>query len=243
MIKKFVNIIALIGVLAVNYLANALPINGKNTGELSDQYPNLFVPAGITFSIWGLIYLLLIVWVIAQFISKEARRVDLGWLFALSCVLNVSWIFLWHYEQLVIAMIIMWWLLRTLVVINQRLPSGSDGLARATFGIYLGWICIATIANVTAVLVSINWNGFGLSEVMWTIVLIAAGTGIAIWLIRTLNNSFLAFSVAWAFAGIILKRQGDFPAIAYAAGAGVILVVALVIFRTFRHQRPGVDLS
>lgn len=243
MIKKFVNIIALIGVLAVNYLANALPINGKNTGELSDQYPNLFVPAGITFSIWGLIYLLLIVWVITQFVPRQTRRADLGWLFALSCVLNVSWIFLWHYEQPVIAVIVMGWLLRTLVAINRLLEKGEDRLASAAFGVYLGWICIAIIANITAALVSVKWDGFGISEVLWTILLIAAGAGITIWLIRTLNNSFLAFSVAWAFVGIILKRQGDFPAIAYAAGAGVILLATVVLFRTFRQQRSGVELS
>lgn len=243
MTKNLLNAASLILVLVVNYLANALPINGKNTGELSDQYPNLFVPAGITFSIWGLIYLLLIVWVIAQFASNEARRVDLGWLFALSCVLNVSWIFLWHYEQPVIAMIIMWWLLRTLLVINQRLSSASDSFSRATFGIYLGWICIALIANVTAVLVLIKWNGFGISEVVWTVLLITAGAGIAVWLIRVLNNSFLAFSVAWAFLGIILKRQGDYPEVAYAAGVGLVLVAAVALYLIFRKQHPGVDLS
>ncbi len=238
MTKKLLNAAAFILVVVVNYLANALPINGKTTGMLSDQYANLFVPAGITFAIWGLIYLLLLAFVVAQFFRKDnAAQLAIGWLFALSCLLNVSWIFLWHYEQLVLSLIVMGWLLRTLFAINQELRHVNDNLARVTFGIYLGWICIATIANVTTVLVSISWNGFGLSEVVWTIVLIAIGAALTIYLIGRLRNPYLAMAVVWAFYGIVLKRHDDYPMITYSAAIAMGLVGGTAISWVMRQRK------
>ncbi len=238
MTKKLLNVAAFILVVVVNYLAVNLPINNKTTSELSDQYANLFVPAGITFSIWGLIYLLLMGFVVAQFFRKdEAAQTAIGWLFALSCLLNVSWIFLWHYEQVVFSMIVMWWLLRTLFVINQELRYVNDNLARVTFGIYLGWICIATIANVTTALVSISWDGFGLSDVTWTIILIAIGAALTIYLIGRLRNPYLAMAVVWAFYGIVLKRHDDYPMISYSAAVGMGLVGGTAISWVIRQRK------
>jgi tryptophan-rich sensory protein len=238
MLRKSINAMALIGVLYVNYLANALPIHGKNTGELSDLYPNLFVPAGITFSIWGLIYLLLIFFVAAQFVRRQMSSVNaIGWLFVISCLLNVSWILAWHYERLVLSLMIMIGLLASLAGINRALVKSEDTLARVTFGIYLGWICIATIANTTALLVSIQWSGFGISAVAWTILLIAAGAGIGIWLTRKLDNPFLALPVAWAFLGILLKRLEDHPPVAYVAAAALAAVLSVTFFMSSRRGK------
>ncbi len=225
MIRKILNVLSLCLVLYVNYLANALPINGKTTSELSDQYPNLFVPAGVTFSIWGLIYLLLISYVIVQFIRKnDETDKAVGWLFVLSCLLNISWIVAWHYEQVAISLIVMGGLLASLITVNQRIKGVHDNLARVTFGIYLGWICIATIANVTALLVFVSWNGLGLSPVVWTLLLIAIGAGLIIYAMPRLRNPYLAMAVVWAFYGIVLKRHVDYPLISYTAAVGMGLV-------------------
>ncbi len=240
MIRKILNFLALGLVLYVNYLANALPINGKTTGELSEQYANLFVPAGVTFSIWGLIYLLLISYVVVQFIRKSNETDKaVGWLLALSCLLNVSWIVAWHYEQVVISVIVMGWLLATLIIINQRIKRVNDNLASVTFGIYLGWICIATIANATALLVSISWGGFGLSPVAWTLILIAIGGGIIIYTIPRLRNPYLAMAVVWAFYGIVLKRHDDYPLISYTAAVGMGLVGGTAISWWIKQRKAS----
>src|SRR5512133_3141843 len=174
---KYLNLLLFAGMIVMNYLANALPLNNKTTGELSDMYPNLFVPAGLTFSIWGVIYLLLVGYCIIQFSGSNQIAIgSIGWLFAVTCILNASWIVAWHYQKLPLSLIIMVCLLNYLILINIRLTAVAQGLMKAAFGIYLGWICIATIANVTALLVNYNWNGFGLSDVTWTITMISAGT-------------------------------------------------------------------
>ncbi|MFZ9982253.1 MAG: hypothetical protein ACO3FI_09505, partial [Cyclobacteriaceae bacterium] len=154
MINKIINVVALAAVIYVNYLANALPINGKTTGALSDQYANLFVPAGLTFAIWGLIYLLLIIFVIIQFLPAFNSSATNGYWFALSCLFNISWIVAWHYEQMILSVLIMLGLLITLTIINLGLTQEKQQFLKIVFGVYLGWILIATVANTTAGLVS-----------------------------------------------------------------------------------------
>ena len=123
-------------------------------------------------------------------------------------------------------------LLITLILINVRIKEIPFGISKAAFGVYLGWICIATIANITALLVSINWNGFGLSHEIWTVIMIAAGTLIVSAAIISLANPFIGMAVVWAFAGIILKRSSDYRVIVIAS-AIAILVVAVFTIRIF----------
>ena len=138
---KYLNILLFGGMIVMNYLANALPLNNKTTGELSDSFPNLFVPAGITFSIWGIIYLLLFVYCIVQFTgSNQAIVSDISWFFGISCVLNALWIVFWHYEKLPLSLLVMAGLLISLIYINFLIRSLPMGVIKASFGIYLGWI-------------------------------------------------------------------------------------------------------
>jgi len=237
--RRYANLVFFAGMIIMNYLANALPLGGKTTGELSDAYPNLFVPAGITFSIWGIIYLLLAGFGVAQFSQRGAPLAEsLGWLFAVSCLLNGLWIVAWHYEKVPLSLLVMAGLLLTLILINARLEDQPLGLTKAAFGIYLGWISIATIANVTALLVRLHWDGFGISPEIWTIVMIVAGAAIVSAAILKLANPFLGLAVVWAFAGIILKRSQDSPSIVAAAAAG-ILAVAAVTIRAFLKEWAG----
>lgn len=238
--RKYLNLVFFAGVLTMNYLANALPINGKNTGELSDQYPNLFVPAGLTFSIWGMIYLLLIALVISLlFRSRQKTESAIGWWLIVNFTFNATWILAWHYEYIELSLLIMLGLLFSLARINQSLSASEDLLARLTFGIYFGWICIATIANVTTLMVDYSWHGEPLPEWVWAIALILIGAGVVIWIIRKVNNVFLALAVCWAFLGIILKRNGDYPAIAIAAGIGIALVAAAAVLQVRSRAKPG----
>lgn len=223
----------------VNYLANSLPINGKTTGQLSDAYPNLFVPAGITFAIWGIIYLLLAAYCIVQFLpSAKEIPVNISWLFIITCVLNGLWIIAWHYEKVPLSLAIMVGLLVSLIMINLQLIDLPNGVLKAAFGVYLGWICIATIANVTALLVDSGWGGVGISHQAWTIIMIAIGTLIVALTVMRVNNPFIGLSVIWAFAGIIIKRSADYRSIVIAAAIGILLVGIFTIMG-FLGKRIG----
>jgi hypothetical protein len=230
---KILNIIFFAGMVVMNYLANALPLNGKTTGELSDAFPNLFVPAGVTFSIWGVIYLLILVFCIVQFSGvNEAAVTNIGWFFGISCLLNALWIVCWHYGKIPLSVIVMLGLLATLIYVNLQLKDIPTGIIKASFGIYLGWICIATIASITTLLVHTNWNGLGISAEIWTVVLIIIGAVITSLAITRFNNYFIGLSVVWAFIGIIIKRHGDYRSIAIAA-AMAALAVGIIVIRSF----------
>jgi hypothetical protein len=236
---KYLNLILFAVMIVMNYLATALPLNNKTTGELSDSFPNLFVPAGITFSIWGIIYLLLLIYCIVQFTgSNQIAITNISWLFGISCVLNALWIVFWHYGKLPLSLIVMLGMLISLIYINILIRDIPPGIIKASFGIYLGWICIATIANVTALLVKYNWNGLGISEETWTIIMIFAGALIAALTIYRLNNPFVGLSVIWAFTGIILKRQHDYTSIVIAASTALTIVGIVTIYGFFRCS-PG----
>ena len=233
--SKYINLVLFAGMIVMNYLANALPLNNKTTGELSDSFPNLFVPAGITFSIWGIIYILLIAYCVVQFIGNNQMVIsEIGWLFSITCVLNALWIVFWHYGKLPLSLLTMAGMLIALIYINILIKDLPTGIIKASFGIYLGWICIATIANVTALLVYYNWGGFGISEEIWTIVMISAGALIATLTLYNLNNPFIGLSVAWAFIGIIIKRSTDYRSIAITAAVAIIIVATGTIYGFMR---------
>lgn len=234
---KYINIFLAAGMLAVNYLANALPINNKSTGELSDSFPNLFVPAGLTFSIWGLIYLLIIIYCVLQFTRSDRETIsEISWLFGLSCVLNILWILFWHYGKLPLSLLVMTGLLVTLITINVSIRNLPSGIIKATFGIYLGWICIATIANVTALLVGYNWNGFNIPEEIWTIMMISAGALITGITLLKLNNPYTGLSVIWAFAGIAIKRQDDYRTVFISAIIALMLIALVTVWGFVRPR-------
>jgi len=234
---KFVNLFFFAIMIVMNILANALPLNNKSTGELSHSLPNLFVPAGLTFSIWGVIYLLLAVFCLYQFkASSQAAVTLIGWIFAISCLLNAMWIFAWHYQKLPLSLLIMAGMLISLIYINIQIRDLPFGIAKAAFGIYLGWICIATIANVTVLLVHFNWSGSGISESVWTITMISIGALLVTVAILRLQNPFIGLSVIWAFIGIWIKRQDDYRTIAITAISALVIVGAFTILGFFRKS-------
>lgn len=250
----WLNLVGFLGMVVVNYLANALPINNLNTGQLSDKYPNLFVPAGFTFSIWGVIYLLLGVFVF--FSLKQAitgREVfpafkAIGLLFFLTCLANAGWIFAWHYEQLLLSLLLMLTLLVLLIIIYQRLSrrpyeeKQHDRFpARLPFSIYLAWISVATVANTTAVLVGFGWNGFGLSQQFWTVVVLAIITILTLIFMLQKRDLLFGLTAIWALSGILYKRVQDTTAadraVETAVVAALFLILLALIIRTF--ARPA----
>jgi hypothetical protein len=234
---KYLNLLLFAGMLVMNYLANALPLNNKTTGELSDAFPNLFVPAGITFSIWGIIYLLLLIYCVLQFTSTNQLVISyIGWAFALTCVLNALWIVCWHYQKISLSLLVMTGILISLIYINMIIKGMPVGMIKAAFGVYLGWICIATIANVTALLVHHNWDGFGLPGEVWAIIMISAGAVITVLSVYRLRNPFIGLAVIWAFTGIIIKRQSDYKSIVAVSAAAIVLVGIFTISAFLRKN-------
>jgi len=214
------NILAMIVTIVINGLAVILPLNGKTTQELSDALPNLFVPAGLTFSIWGIIYILWVVFAVYQaqdFFKKEETPMpflsQISVLFILSGVANSAWIFAWHYQQVGLSLIIMIILLLTLIAAYVRLNVGRASVplkeklfVHLPFSVYLGWITVATIANVTAFLVSVHWDGLGVSDVIWTVLVVSVGTLITLLALSTRRDIAYSLVVIWALFGIYIKR-------------------------------------
>lgn len=238
------NTVGLVLVLTLNGLANALPINGVTTGGVSDRYENLFTPAGLTFSIWGLIYLLLTAFVVYEWLMARRGRdwfsARIGPWFFVSCLANASWILAWHYRLLPLSLLIMLVLLGSLLAIYLHLRIGLTGITRGEwafvhlpFSVYLGWITVATIANVTVLLVSIQWGAFGLSPQFWTVAVIAVATAIALAMAFRRRDIYFCLVVDWALLGILLKRLGDSTvsdqAVVVAAIAGMVLVSAAIV--------------
>lgn len=236
---KYINILLFAVMVIMNYLANALPLNNRTTGEISDSFPNLFVPAGVTFSIWGLIYLLLAAFCVIQFTgSKDIVNSRTGWFFGITCILNALWIIFWHYGNMPFSIIVMLGLLVSLIFINTNIQDLRYGLLKAAFGIYLGWICIATIANVTALLVHYNWKGFGISHELWTIIMIFAGLIVTLSALYRFRNPYIGLSVIWAFIGIAIKRQDDSRSVYIAAMVALLLAGIITIWSFFRKSAP-----
>ncbi|MFC1983231.1 hypothetical protein ACFLV5_05575 [Chloroflexota bacterium] len=247
------NLIGFLGTVVVNGLSNALPLNGKTAGELSDQYPNLFVPAGLTFSIWGVIYILLAIFVIYGLIiaaknnpEKSSFIENIGELFFISCLANMGWIFAWHYEVVPLSLVLMLILLAALITMYLKLRIGkSDAprkekyLVHLPFSVYLGWITIATIANVTALLVYLNWNAFGLGEPFWAVAVIIVGIGITLSVLFTRNDIFYCLVVDWALLGILLKRLADstpVQSVIIVTIVGMVLITVGIIVQITRRK-------
>lgn len=241
------NVFALLVTLTVNALANILPINGMNTGEVSALYPSLFTPAGLTFSIWSVIYLLLVAFAFYQFscVWKPYFRL-LSVLFIVSCLLNGAWIVAWHYLYGLLSIVIMVALLVTLVqlfLLVQRAPLQTTlerGLIRLPFTIYLAWISVATIANMSAVLAVNSTFVNAVNPSVVTVVILVVAAGLAGFMSWRFSAPAFAAVVIWALYGISLRWRGtDFSAIAQAALA---LVIALSVFTgvvSWRALRPS----
>lgn len=252
----FLNLLGVLLVLTVNYLSAALPINGYTPGQISDMYPNLFVPAGFTFAIWGIIYLLLIGFGLYQLIQSYRQQAGMilyhervRALFIISCVLNAGWIFAWHYRLMLVSMLVMLLLLLTLMTMYLRLRIGKErsGLMEWLFfklpvSVYFGWISVATVANAAALLTKFHWNGFGLSPVFWTVAVLVVIVLIASSVLFARRDVAYALVVLWAFFGILARTPAGDPAVlpvrlTLLIGGAVIVIEAAVSLLFSKRRR------
>jgi hypothetical protein len=248
---RWANAAAFLITIIVNTLANTSMLNGTNTGEISDLYPTLVTPAGYVFAIWGLIYILLLVYVVFQAFPSQKQKAfqkEVGVLFVLSCVFNVVWLFLWQYGYITLSVLPMFALLATLITTYLRLNIGKSNATlkeklsvHLPFSVYLGWITVASITDVAAALVSINWDGFGLSSVTWAILVIAVALIITLLVIFTRRDIAYSLVLVWALVGIAVKQSANQSIITTTEISAIVILIALVLsilISRLRRQKP-----
>lgn len=247
-LRQIAIVLAVIVTITINALASILPINGLDTGQISDQFKVYFVPAGYVFSIWGVIYLGLIVYAIFQALPSQRENPRLrstAGLFLLSSLANCTWIFLWHYQLFVLTLLAMVSLLVCLILIYLRLGIGkgekiSEGetwAVRLVFSVYLGWVTVATIANVTDVLAYVNWGGWGIAPQVWAVIMLVVALVVAALMAITRRDTAYLLVLVWAFYGIAVKFKAE--SLLYASALAAAVVAGLLAVSTLLPMKKS----
>ena len=242
--------LAVVITLTTNTLAVVLPLNNRSTKAISDSFNVFFTPSGYVFSIWSVIYTALIAFTVYSFLPRNRTNATLQAIFPwflLSCAMNSAWIFLWHYGFYPLTMLVMLVLLASLVMVYIRLGigetryTGSDfWCVRFTFSVYLGWICVATIANATALLYDVQWSGFGISAEVWTALMLGVAVVLGVILIETRRDTLLVAVFLWAFVGIALKHSS--VAVVGTSAWVAVAVTTLLLVRGVVLSRRGMQI-
>lgn len=245
--------------IAANGAANALPLNGRRTGDISNLYPSLFTPAGVTFSIWGVIYTLLAAHVLYQFgffrdrpdtPADTALLNRVGVLFALSSLANTAWIFAWHYDLIPLSAVLLIAILVLLAMIVTTVRrAGLTGRDRwfigVPFSVYFGWSTVAVVANITVLLVYWGWDGFGIADSTWAVAIILVAMGIGT--LTMLRNRDVAYGLVliWAYIGILIRQtstlDGQYPMIIAAVVASLLVFLGAEAILARRPKVPAAD--
>lgn len=255
---KLITVLTFLLMLTVNALSALLPLNGVTPQEVSALYPNLFVPAGFTFSIWGAIYLALtlyVLYLLGLFRGKnpinEPLLVKTAIVFSVSSLVNTGWIFAFHYGALALSALMTAFLLICLIdirhIIAAEVPTPREKLfVELPFSLYFGWVTVALIANITALLVGLGWNGFGVSEPVWTIAILLVGAVIGVLTTLRFRDPAYALVLVWAYGGILANHlspaghNGAYPEVAFVAAACMalfLLGIALALLRKKRAKK------
>jgi hypothetical protein len=247
-LRQIATVVTFVVTVIVNGLANALPINGQQTGAISDRFEVLVIPAGYVFSIWGLIYLLLAAFTLDQLRPSRAADVTLrrlGYLPALTGLLNTTWLLLFQYEQFILTVPVMIALLLTLIRINaitfadrSRLEGVARWTVRLPFSVYLGWITVATIANIAQTLDAIGFDGLGVEPTLIAATVLIVGMAIALTFVLRAADVAYGAVIVWAYIGIAVK-EADSPLVPWVAAVGAVAVAGLVVLMILTNRPPA----
>lgn len=247
-LTKFLVLLTFVVMVGANALANILPINGITTGAISDSYPNLFAPAGYTFAIWGLIYLALAFAVVRLLFQNDPQFEFVSHWFILSNLANTAWIFGWHYRMIPLTTLLIIVVLYSILKIVFRLNPGENRLAgisqRLPYEIYGGWLLVATVANITTLLVDIGFSGFGISEVLWMLLILAVAWLIVSATVIRVKSYGIGFVLIWAYGGIVSKHisanpgfDNAYPAVVFTTVGLMILMAVLLMILVLRNRK------
>ena len=243
-IRQITIVIATFTTIVVNLFSSF--ITGKSVAAISNRFPVPVTPAGWAFSIWGIIYIGLIAYAIYQALPGQRtnpRLRRIGYWYLLGCVANIAWLFLWVNEQITLSLVAMVVLLLSLITLYLRAEMNRTNIARIErwcvnipFGVYMGWITVATIVNVTVVLYNLGWNGLGISPEIWTTLLLIVGTVIALGVgITRVDIAYMA-TVIWAYSAILVKNI-PIPMIAITASVMIAILLLAIVLITIRRKQ------
>ncbi|MBM1105555.1 tryptophan-rich sensory protein [Aurantibacter crassamenti] len=247
---SILNLASVILVIVVNYISQAIRINETTIGEVSNKYYNLFTPAGYAFAIWGLVFTALIAYGIYQvriaFYSEKSEKLinETGYWLIITNILNCVWVFVFAHEYTGLSVLVMLGILFSLIKIIMNTNMERETVSRSTYifgwlpiGIYCGWIAVATIANISAYLSKLNFDGGFLSESNWTIIMIAIATSLN--LIMILKRKMYEFATVgiWALFAIYMRHQNDHESIAHVALAGCAIILITIIWKILKTKK------
>lgn len=232
------NLVMLAATLVFNLLSQLGVFNDMTNAEVSGMYQTKITPAGFAFSIWGLIYTLLIITMAWLFYKREnekvARVIDaIGYYFIIASVANISWIILFAYLQIGISTIAISILLLSLTQILMRFKKMNEKinpLYTVTFGLYSGWVLVATVVNIAAALVKVEWGGFGIDELVWATIIVVAAVVIAFYVSSRTTNAILPLPIAWAYFAIF---KGEDLTVAL---VGMVVLIGIAIYQFYRNH-------
>ena len=248
--KAWINGLFLVVTLVINALGALGFINGLSQKEISDMYVTLITPSPSTFSIWSVIYSLLIVSVIVMIVKKNSPYYksavnQITALFRISCILNIAWIIAFSYVQIELSVLFIFGFVITLSLICRNLLKINDGkhwLFPLTFGMYTGWLFIATVVNTAAMLVKLGWNGFGIADDIWAIIILIVAILLVVGVLSKIHNAVFMLPIAWAYFGIyqFLNApegfKGEFGLLQNLALAGMAVLIALAAIQFYRNR-------
>ncbi len=250
---QILNGIAFGSTVFINYLSNTGIMDGKTIGSVSDNIKSLFTPAGYAFSIWGVIYLLLLGFSIYQSRSlfkkekEDSFVVKIGFWFIISCIANCCWVFSWVYGYTGLSCFFIFLLLISLlkIIINLNINTHKVGSLKFVFLhlpfiMYSGWVTVASIANVSSYLVKIDWNGFGISAEIWTIIMVIIAIIINTIMLFKRNMSAFALVGSWALIAIGIANQTKENTVDYTAFIAASFLIIMVAIQLFRKSKSAV---
>jgi hypothetical protein len=247
-LTKFFVLFTFVVMVGSNALANILPINGITTGAISDSYPNLFAPAGYTFAIWGVIYLALAFAVVRLLFQKDPHFEFISRWFIISNLANTAWIFGWHYRLIPLTALLIFVVLYSVLRIVFKLDPAQNrqfGISqRLPYEIYGGWLLVATVANITTLLVDIGFTGFGIAEVIWMLLIIGVAWLIVSATVVRVKSVGIGFVLIWAYGGIVSKHisvnpgfDNAYPAVIFTTVGLMVLMSVLLVILALRSRK------
>ena len=249
-LKKKVGINALF--LTLTLIVNALGgfgfINGTTQSDVSNEYFTLITPSSTTFSIWSVIYGLLIASLVVMYLKRNEKYYEqvinkITPYFIISCILNMAWIVLFSFVLVELSTLFIFGYAIVLALICQqlmRLHEKNRWLLPLSFGLYTGWLMIATAVNVASSLVKLEWNGFGISDDLWALIILIVAAALVIGVSLAVRNAALPLSVAWAYFGIyqnlLNEHSGDYSLLGIVAIGGLVVLIGYAGIQFYKNQ-------
>ncbi len=248
--KSWINLVFLIVTIAINTLGALGFINGLTQKEISDMYVTLITPGPSTFSIWAVIYSLLIISIIVMIVKKNDSYYELAidkisTLFWISCTLNIAWIVAFSFVQIELSVLFIFGFLVSLSLICKKLLSIQDRkrwLLPLSFGIYTGWLFIASVVNTAAMLVKLEWNGFGIANDIWAIIILIVAVLLVLLVLLKIHNAAFPLPIAWAYLGIYQFLEapegfkGEFALLQTIALIGMVILIGAAAIQLYRNN-------